>query len=385
MSKEYGINNKKILYICYHNPFGTKGGGAMASHAYLRAFSELMDGALDLICSSTLQIEDHSDIKCSDIIYVRERNWIRKFSSIFTGYMNRYVPFTKKWISKNHDKYQLVVFDHSNVSGPLVEYVNTYGLKSITIHHNFERDFFKDNNKAIYKFLFLHHVIKWERTAYLKSTLNLFLTMHDMNKFHDIYGIGKGKNDLIGVFEFEDYSTPKEYPRCEKKTFVITGSLGVPQTIDAITYFFSDLYEYLPLESKVIVAGRKPSQQIVKLCSKHQNVELISDPADMNEIVSQADIYLCATRTGGGLKLRIMDGLKNGLPVITHFCSARGFEIFENEVFFKIYGTPLEFKKSVLELMRLNNNKKEIQNIYKKHFSYEAGVNRLKKILIAVH
>ena len=101
----------------------------------------------------------------------------------------------------------------------------------------------------------------------------------------------------------------------------------------------------------------------------------------MNEVVSQADIYLCATRTGGGLKLRIMDGLKNGLPVITHVCSARGFDIFENEVFFKSYSTPLEFYTSVLELMKLKNNKKDIQNIYKKHFSYEAGVDRLKRIL----
>ena len=44
-----------IIYIYNHNPFGTKGGGAMVSHAFLCAFSEVVDGELDFECSKVLR------------------------------------------------------------------------------------------------------------------------------------------------------------------------------------------------------------------------------------------------------------------------------------------------------------------------------------------
>ena len=374
-----------ILYICYHNPFGTKGGGAMASHAYLRAFTEICDGNLDLVCSSELKDVVSNDIKCRNIYFAPDRTKYKKIASVFTGHMNRYVQMTRRLLYINN--YDTVVFDQSNISGPLVKLANKLGLRTITIHHNYEKEYFSDNNKGLYKILFLRHVVKWEKIAYRNSTLNLFLTMQDLKTFSKVYGnnIG-GKCAVIGAFEYGDYVEPRFYPRPNNQlTFAITGSLGNTQTTDAISYFFTELYLYMPVGCKIIVAGRNPSDKVVELCGEYKNVELIPNPNDMNEIVSQADIYICATRIGGGLKLRVMDGLKNGLPVITHSCSARGFDAFYNQPIFKVFNTPLEFKSHLLELVSLFRDgaikKESVIAIYKDNFSYTAGVNRLKEIM----
>jgi glycosyltransferase involved in cell wall biosynthesis len=373
-----------ILYICYHNPFGSKGGGVLASHAYLRAFCELFNGQLDLICASSVENEVSEDIKCHKIIYVDERSRKEKILSVFTGYMNRYVSFTKNWLKEHPNKYNYIVFDHSNISGTLVKTANSLGIKTITIHHNYEKEYFSDNNRGLYRLLFLHHVIKWERKAYRNSDLNLFLTKQDQSTFERVYGHQRGKSFVGGAFEYNNYSLPSVYPRSEKKlSFVITGSLSNYQTTDAITYFFSDLYGYLPLDCRVIIAGRNPSKKVLDLSNQHKNVIVIPNPEDMDEVVSQADIYICATRIGGGLKLRVMDGLKNGLPVITHVCSARGFDAFEDEPVFKKFNSPEEFDRGLTELIKLcqsgQYNKGRIQEIYRKHFSFDAGLKRLEQ------
>lgn len=376
-----------ILYICYHNPFGTRGGGAIASHAYLRAFAEICNGELDLMCSSELRGQVCSDINYNHIYFAPERSKLQKIFSILTGHMNRYVSTVKELLSQKPYTYNLVVFDHSNIAGPLVEFVNKFGVKTVTIHHNYEKEYFSDNNHGFYRHFFLHHVIRWEKIAYKKSSLNLFLTKHDMNTFSRVYGLSMGKNIVIGAFEYHDYKAPKIHPRKDNRlTFVITGSLGNYQTIDAICYFFTELYPYMPNDCKILVSGRNPSFKVIEICRKFENVVLIPDPSDMNEVVSLADIYICATRIGGGLKLRLMDGLKNGLPVITHACSARGFDIFENLQVFKVYNNPKEFGNKLSELLNIHKTgsveKRIVMNLYKEYFSYEAGVRRLKKIIM---
>ena len=379
-----------ILYICYHNPFGYTGGGAMASHAYLRAFADVADGNIDLMCASYLKGQMNHDLNLKEVFYIDDRSIFSKLASVFTGFMNRYVEAAKTLLNKNPHKYDWVVFDHNNIAGPLMDCVNSLGIRSVTIHHNYEKEYFADNNSLLCKLLFLHHVIRWEKKSFLQSSLNLFLTQDDENTFSEVYGNPDGKCAIIGTFEFADYiPAPIENKGLtEEVTFAITGSLCAYQTEDAIRYFFSELYPYLPVGSKLIVAGRNPSAEIQQLCSVHNNVLLVPNPQNMSEVISSANIYLCATRIGGGLKLRVMDGLKLGLPVITHKCSARGFDAFYSEDCFKSFSTPEEFGQCVQSVIDgLHQgiyDRHRVQSVYKNNFSYDAGLSRLKSILSIV-
>lgn len=377
----------KILYICYNNPFGNSGGGTMASHAYLRACCDVADGQLDLICSSALEGTYDGSMNIKKIYYAPDRSKLQRIMSPITGYMNRYVDYVKKILKKHKDLYEIIVFDHSSIAGTLVEYVNKLGLKTVTIHHNYEKEYFEDNYHGIYKAIFLPHVIRWEKLAYRYSSLNLFLTAQDMKTFFNVYGYSNGVNNLIGAYEFYDYTDNSimnvrspELPL----TFVITGSLCDYQTIDAIKYFFAELYCYLPIGCKVLIAGRNPDIVVQTLCSTHSNVELISNPTNMNSVLANADVYLCTTRLGGGLKLRVMDGLKNGLPVITHSCSSRGFDVFYGLNIFKVFSNPEEFRNSIIEIISDIDkgvmDRLAVKRIYKENFSYDAGLNRMRTI-----
>ena len=370
----------KILFITLHNPFDL-GGGSFASHAYLRAFSEVSGGNID-ICIASHCVPNDSCIKYLNLFRVGKRSRLNRLMSVFTGELHRYTSFVKNLLRTCSD-YDFCVFDTSYVGGTLVKYVKSKGVKTITIHHNYQPEYFVDNTPSLLKrALFFHHVVSNEKRSYLYSDYNLFLTKADLQKFKQEYGESKSINPILGVFEFANYkkaSVPEI--KNEFLTFAITGSLNTVQGIDGINYFFNELYHCLPINSKVLISGRNPSHEVIQLCSKHSNVELIPNPDDMSAVISLADVYICPTRIGGGLKLRVMDGLRLGLSVITHVCSARGYDMFLGSPFFHVFSTQQAFKDAIEEVASLKFSKQKIIDLYAENFSYHAGLRRIKDVL----
>lgn len=371
----------KILFVTLHNPFDL-GGGSFASHAYLRALSDIADGNIDICLACHCNYND-PNIRYSNLFKVGERSQFSRLMSVFTGELSRYTKYVKNLLRRTDD-YDYCVFDTSYVGGSLVKYVNSKGIKTITIHHNYQPEYFADNTPSLLKRkLFLHHVVSNEKRTYLYSDYNLFLTESDMLKFKQEYGVNKGANHLLGVFEFADHHRPSIVKqKDESLTFAITGSFCDYQAVDGIKYFFKELYQYLPVDCKIIVSGRNPSDEVIQLCASHHNVELIPNPKDMSAIISKADVYICPTRIGGGLKLRVMDGLKLGLPVVTHACSARGYDMFHNSSYFHVFTSQQEFKEKINKITAMEIDKHEVIDLYAETFSYNAGLDRLKKILI---
>ena len=84
-----------------------------------------------------------------------------------------------------------------------------------------------------------------------------------------------------------------------------------------------------------------------------------------------------------------MDGLRNGKPVLTHKCSARGFDVFKNYPFFKIFLSRSEFENKLKQLTLSIQNAEwtpsMIQEVYIKQFSFEAGLSRLTEYLQELH
>jgi glycosyltransferase involved in cell wall biosynthesis len=374
----------KILFLTPSNPMGI-GGGSFASHAYLRAFSDLYAGNVDVVLADVWNEKWDSQVVVQKKYYAEPLSAIQYMSSIITGTIQRFSGTAEKIIKDNPNTYSCVVCNGSSTSGKLWKLTKRLGISLITIHHNYEPEYFADNSKGLRRFIFLPVVKKLEREAYLNSDYNLFLTKQDKNKFHKQYGENNKNNAVVGVFEFDNYKRPDISPSFGNPlTFVITGSLCTMQGIDGIRYFFEELYQYLPNNCSVILAGRDPVKEVVTWCSQHNNVKLIPNPQNMSEVISSGDVYLCPTKVGGGIKLRVMDGLRLGLPVIAHACSARGYDAFFDSPYFKSFTNQYEFKKSLGEVLDSMDkmSKTDVMNKYKQVFSYDEGVKRIENIII---
>lgn len=379
---------KRVLFVTKDDPFGI-GGGCFATHSYLKAFSELCNGNIDVFLNAGIKTD--LSIQVNNYFFTQARGVFSRIGSIFSGELHRHTKPVLEKLLKSDTKYDLCVFNNSKVSTGLINPVKRKGIRVVTIHHNVEPEYVRDNTpNCVKRALMLKHVTKAEKMSYLLSDFNLFLTQQDMESFHQLYGKCKGKEGVIGTFEVNNLPELKVKEIApDHLIFAITGSLCTVQGVDGIVYFFEELYKFIPKSAEIIISGRRPTPTVIDYCNKHNNVRLVANPDDMAEIINQSDIYICPTRLGGGLKLRVMDGLKLGIPVITHSCSARGYDAFLEGDYLTVFNNGNEFGKKLEKQIKMIKegklSRKEVRKRYEDLFSYETGYKRVESLLYEDH
>jgi len=386
----------RVLFFTHHYLDGNSG-GSFASRAYINAFAEIADSCMLMYPDRGIPIDQYIHKKCVLKGVGNNRNNIQKVVDIYNGRLHRYydvmIPQIKEY------KPDIVVFDNSRTTAGMLQAVKDLGVKTVTIHHNYEIEYYQGTKPFIaWRMAFMHYMEKAEGNAVRNSDLNLTLTEEDIQLLQKHYDPEKkSKIAKLGSFESTPVTETKksDYDMHESRKnpnpnlcFAITGTLGSFQTEVSVLPFLENIYpellKILP-NSKLIVAGRDPSAAMQETCAKYPSVLLVANPENMQDIMTQADVYICPTCVGGGLKLRVMDGFKAGLPVLTHAVSARGYEDFAKAKSMFVYDDKESFTKGLKTLLKEldkgNLDHDAVKKVYNSVFSFEAGVARLRKIL----
>ena len=371
----------RVLFVTHHYLHGN-GGGLYASRAYINAFTEIADRITLLYpMKKGMDIEGISEKVEAIPVYNNKSKWI-KFFDLLRGKVHRFNEAFRHYIkSKNYD---LVVFDTSLVSFNLIGVAHKYGCKVITIHHNYQVEYYRDNLSWYLRGVVLYWTKRLEKEAVQNSDLNLTITEQDKKLLAENYNNGLDKNiDVLGCFEWKDRELNVAKNKENKYCFIITGNLSAVQTEQSLLpwldIFYPIMKEVIPC-SQLIIAGKSPSKNIQNKC-KELNVKLHASPSNMQPLLDTADFYICPTNLGGGLKLRVMDGLKNGIPVITHEVSARGYEMFTEKGYLLTYNDIQSFRECLKILSATSYNRSDIQTLYNTTFTFKLGVERLQRII----
>lgn len=366
----------KILYILKHNPWGI-GGGCYACRNYLELFNEIFKEAkFDiLICEEYTKDIKEQDFHNCKFISVSPRNKVSKYLSPVTKILHRHQKVATKLLKEN--VYDYCIFDHNSIAGSLVGLCKKKGIKTIVLNHNCEIEYFKDSHHGYQNVVLLPVVKQIEKKSYLHCDYNIFLTDDDSALFERIYGKSKTKSIIGGCFfkKGENFNIHRNANTdINHIKFVISGSMDNFQNIDGINYFLDSLYKYIPDNTEVILTGKNPSLELQEKVRKLKNVRIIANPDNILNVVKECDIYLCTTKQGGGLKLRIMDGIKCNLPIISHKVSSRGYSDIEKSGLLISFETEKEFEncvKSMISLLKKNNNILESFSICKEKLTFE--------------
>ena len=380
----------RVLYVLKHNPWGI-GGGCYACRNYLQLFSEVFtDADMDVcICKEYLTPKGKNEYPHAHFYPVGPRGLISKVLAVFTGVLHRHQSTVEALLSQN--QYDYCVFDHNSIAGSLENACKQRGGKSVVLNHNCEYDYYRDNNGTLKRWMFLRQVKKIERHSYLGCDFNVFLTEEDKEQFERMYGKSKTTSIVGGCFYPKGYVVPtsahfKPFRKVHMK-MVISGTMGNVQNLDGINYFLDELLPYVPADIEVVLAGKNPPAFLVeRVRLLAPRVMMIPNPKDMDAVVSDCDIFLCPARLGGGMKLRVMDGFRNGLPVLAHSVSARGYREFENKGMMWEFDTPDEFGNRLKEVISaIGNqeiNKNIIQDEAREFFSFRSALERIKTVVV---
>lgn len=367
---------KRILYIAMANIHSHSGGG-FANRAYYESLLMHYHDRVDLL-------EFAEDVMDEDKNYygVPAKNSVRKMLDLSKGVIHRFTPWLLSFLENNRETYACCIIN-SGIIGDIIPEIKKSIPKVVVIHHNDEVAFQMDNNRPTTIFGFTPYFVnRNQRMAYLNADLNLFLTEYDKLFFETKYGRLKNNNRVIGVYETINRKNNLLLKDLPKNHLVITGALHNVQSIKGIKDFcnnyLSSLANFYDGEYKLTIAGRNPGKYIWGLQSRC--IDIIANPVDMDAIVNKAGIFLCPINVGSGLKLRIMDGLKLGMPILTHEVSSRGYEFFFEEKWFQVYNDKESFIRGLKSLNDIIANEKNVQqrifDKYFEYFSFEKGDKR---------
>ena len=372
----------RTLFITHHY-LSSPGGGTFASRAYINAFAELSDEMTLLYPVKEGEGLFEGINTCIKLVPVRyELPKVIKLVRILTGKVHRYFSTAPAYIQSG--QFDTIVFDTSIVSYRLITMAKQCGLRTIVIHHNFQYEYFRDNTHGPMKWITLFWCQRYEKQAVQLADINLTLTETDKESLIKIGG-QQTKNSfaVLGTFEYQYTEKKKPQKGNGIKNFVITGDLSGVQTYESLIPWINNLYAELKAvfpDSHLTIAGRNPNSQLLALCQKH-NISIIASPPSMEPILEAADCYICPTSLGSGIKLRVLDGLKWGLPVVAHNVSARGYEQMEETGCLLRYSDGPSFRAALTLLREKSIDKEKVLTAYRKIFSLEAGCKRLESIL----
>lgn len=375
--------NKRILIDATNTAITIPNGGSFCTQAYMEAILALYPGQVDVLHPEEAHIRDSS----YQTIDVPQRNGIQRILGFLRGRFYRSASFLMDYLRAHQEEYGMVMINTGLYAGCNVSALHALGLHIVILHHNFEPEYRIDSKSILTLKGRTDRLVRyWERKGYQGADINLFLTCQDRLRFEQEYGT-HAHNYVTSIFETRAERQPL-VTHDTTKSAVITCALGDIQNQAPLLRFAE---QYLPIFRTVLpdwtihLMGRNPSKAIIEMTQQHACITLTPNPKDLRSLAAQSKLYLCPMDAGGGLKLRIMDGLRAGQPVLVHERSARGYDALLDTPYFYTYHDPASFEKGLKQILHYlqsaDYSRASIQDKHYELFGLEVGIERLRKIL----
>lgn len=352
----------------------------MANYVLWQALNMQYPSRVDVLHPATdaSQFDNH-------FYYIPYLNKWQKFTHLLQGRIHRYTPWVLDFVDQHPNEYSHCIIN-CGLFGDLVEGLKKRGLKVCTIHHNYEVKYQMDNKRpSSFGGLTDIFVKRNEKIAYQHSDMNLFLTQYDAEQLGIAYGPSVGCNHVIGLFGRPNMNEkPISIDPLVPNRLVISGGLDSVQSVEGIKQFFREVIpavdKFYQGDYSLLLAGRCPREEVMEYQKKYPQVTVVANPIDMFDTIRSQSIYICPVNKGSGMKIRLLDGLKIGMPIITHRVSAQGYDMLWDKPWFQIYDDEPSFMVALEKISSIIKSKpnlrQEIIETYLENFSFEKGSSR---------
>ena len=138
----------------------------------------------------------------------------------------------------------------------------------------------------------------------------------------------------------------------QRPRILFVGHLGYPPNKAAVRRLAGSI---MPIvlrrfpQARLTVAGRRPNGRLKALADKGPFVDLVADPADLAPLYRAADMVLLPLSEGGGSRIKVLEALAVGVPVVATAKAAEGLDL-EPGRHYLAAETPEDFASAVERL-----------------------------------
>jgi polysaccharide biosynthesis protein PslH len=184
-----------------------------------------------------------------------------------------------------------------------------------------------------------------------------------------------------------DYFQPKE-TEAEYPNIILTGTMGFPSNRRAALNFYHNVFPLVRDKVpgvKLFIAGANPGKELLKL-STDPSVVVTGYLEDLRPTISRAWVAVAPLLEGFGQKIRVLQLMAMGKPVVASPLAAQGLEIAA-EKNIVIAEKPAAMAKKIEELMRSSTLRRQIgveaRKLAQSAYNWEKLTQQLNDVLIA--
>ncbi len=131
------------------------------------------------------------------------------------------------------------------------------------------------------------------------------------------------------------------------------GTMYWPPNIDAIRWFIGEVLPLIRAERPDVVfdcVGARPPQDLVDLGARDSRINVTGYVADALPFHEQAGVTIVPVLAGGGVRVKILDWMAQGMPIVTTTVGCEGIRVVHGESAM-IADTPADFACAVLAVL----------------------------------
>lgn len=370
----------KILWLSHIVPYPPKGGLLQRSYNLIKQTAKRHEVHLVSLNQKKIlptrkdlvEAENSLNILCNKLHIFPIKSDLSKFRWATMTALNYFSPFPYdvKWFY-NEDMMgfvnKLAVFEKYDII-----HIDTIGLFPYALpfsnipfvlnHHNIESHMmsvrFSLERNTFKKMYFKKEAIKlreYECNACKKSTVNLVVSDLDALRLKKAVGDVDVTVVQNGV-DLEYFKASNSFEG-DDGGLVFAGGMSYYPNREAVLYFISEIWPLLVEDNKnrrVTIIGRNPPKELFRLAQQHSNIIVPGYVEDVRPYISAAKIYICPIKNGGGTRLKILDALAMGKPLVATGFAVEGLDLVEDQHYLRAENAA-EFKAQII---RLENDSK---------------------------
>lgn len=294
-----------------------------------------------------------------------------------------YAQYWQEWIKENSKSFDYIFLNRPNISIKYIDFVkeNT-NAKVIYYVHDLsflrlareaettgEKDFL-DESKKWKKIEF--SLMKKVDMAYYPSEVEIDI-IHDYDK--------KINAKAIPLYLFDDIANA-DYSANNREDLIFVGGFAHRPNIDAVEWMAKEIMPLLRKkvpDVRIHIIGSKMPDNFKHYEKDDFILEGRLSDEELDNFYKKSRMVIVPLRYGAGVKGKVIEAMKNGVPVITTSCGAEG--ICNCDKALMVADTTQEIVDVIAstyydEEKLLDFSKEEI-NYLRKYFSQEVAINRL--------